>query len=1241
MKNSFTIIPLPRTLLYVMLIFSFVFAYSLAKAQTAASVTTDKWNYNSSEGVIVTGTGFAGNEKVILVTTNFYDNIPVLENQEVWSNAEGNFTTGSGVANPYITHRLVATGQSSGRIAEVLYNNLPRVNLTATGIPDLEGIYLRIRYTDRRNQVVDYPVNYTLAQPLSVIPCYPGTTFHYYDVHSPCTILFLGIVYGCFDYMEGTPSSPFTVTDKEVTTVTLRFCECPHITSGPTLISAEAAAGSCSAVVNFTGENAVTATGVADYGEISVSYDPPSGTAFPVGTTMVTATVTNACGGDTRYFFQVKVTETEPPVFAINFPASRTISALPGECYNNPTWPEPLATDNCTGTITVEQIAGLTNGTQFPVGDNLITYRATDISGNTTEKSFTITVVDRQPPVAADVVETVECPQQTNIATPPVASDNCDGSVIGEFVESTSTYDPKTCEGTITRKYSFTDHAGNISFAYHTYIIDRTIPPGEVGEPVNNFGGTIECISQATQPNITDMPVIKDICGNPVSFFTMKTEGTYQDCEGTYVYVYTYKDCAGLTYDWRYTYNIDMTTSPHINQGPVALPTEKTISCPSEAATPSTPMVYDVCGRTLINPKLTISGTWQYGETEGTRIYNYTWTDCAGNPLTWSFTYIIKDEIPPTVIGPSQPVLVDNVTGTCYAEFDMTDLNNFPTGDIEISDNCEGVAQITKIESDWSYEFENIRRLSVGGHTIKILVIDASGNETRYEYWLTVIDKDPPVIICPVDLSVGTNVDCGYVGSVGSATATDLCSRESLITITNNAPPAFEIGTTTVIWTAKDEAGNTSTCEQLVTVSDDVPPVISCPENITQAADPGLCEASISFEATATDNCGYSILYSVDGIPITASHTFALGTTNVDVTATDPAGNADVCSFTVTVTNTAPVIHSVIPDAALIPVNSLVNLTIAFSDNENNITGTAIDWGDETITTIANLSHTYSETGVFPVVLTLTDACGETVMEVYEFIVVYDPSAGFVTGGGWIESPPGAYVADPVLTGRANFGFVAKYLKGKSVPEGSTEFQFRAGNLNFKSLNYIWLVISGSKAQFKGTGTINGTGNYGFMLSAIDGNLMTIPATDKFRIKIWDIDAGDVVIYDNEINTSESEEATTAISGGSIVIQVSKIKAAEITSAIVPDIEFADLKVYPNPFTSELRFEFVSPETVNAQIDLYDMTGRKVQTVFEQPVEGGVLYNAEFKPSEVVSGMYFYRVTLGEVVYNGKVLYKK
>jgi hypothetical protein len=100
-------------------------------------------------------------------------------------------------------------------------------------------------------------------------------------------------------------------------------------------------------------------------------------------------------------------------------------------------------------------------------------------------------------------------------------------------------------------------------------------------------------------------------------------------------------------------------------------------------------------------------------------------------------------------------------------------------------------------------------------------------------------------------------------------------------------------------------------------------------------------------------------------------------------------------------------------------------------------------------------------------------------------------------------------------------------------------------------------------------------------------------------------------------------------------------KSAEITTAITPDFKSADLKVYPNPFSDKLRFEFVSPEPVNARIDLYDMTGRLVKNIFEQPIEDGVNYEAEFKADSEISGIYFYRVIMGNNITNGKVVYKK
>jgi hypothetical protein len=165
----------------------------------------------------------------------------------------------------------------------------------------------------------------------------------------------------------------------------------------------------------------------------------------------------------------------------------------------------------------------------------------------------------------------------------------------------------------------------------------------------------------------------------------------------------------------------------------------------------------------------------------------------------------------------------------------------------------------------------------------------------------------------------------------------------------------------------------------------------------------------------------------------------------------------------------------------------------------------------------------------------VTDVHGGFTISVFQFVVVYDPGAGFVTGGGWIDSPPGAYVPEPSMVGKANFGFVAKYQKGANVPTGNTEFQFQTAGFNFHSETYQWLVVAGAKAQYKGTGTVNGTGGYGFLLTATDGDISG-NKPDQFRIKVWDVVTNDVV-YDNapgsdDINTS----AQTTLGGGSIVI---------------------------------------------------------------------------------------------------------
>ena len=101
------------------------------------------------------------------------------------------------------------------------------------------------------------------------------------------------------------------------------------------------------------------------------------------------------------------------------------------------------------------------------------------------------------------------------------------------------------------------------------------------------------------------------------------------------------------------------------------------------------------------------------------------------------------------------------------------------------------------------------------------------------------------------------------------------------------------------------------------------------------------------------------------------------------------------------------------------------------------------------------------------------------------------------------------------------------------------------------------------------------------------------------------------------------------------------IPISEKSATIISSGDMSEFKVYPNPFSDKLQFEFSSPKTVHAKIDMYDMTGRMIQTIFNNTIEGGTMYNAEFKPGKVVNAMYFYRITLGDQSRNGKVLYNQ
>jgi hypothetical protein len=286
------------------------------------------------------------------------------------------------------------------------------------------------------------------------------------------------------------------------------------------------------------------------------------------------------------------------------------------------------------------------------------------------------------------------------------------------------------------------------------------------------------------------------------------------------------------------------------------------------------------------------------------------------------------------------------------------------------------------------------------------------------------------------------------------------------------------------------------------------------------------------------------------GTPNAADTTFTCtddGQYHVKLTANDGKGGVTDSVMASMLENVAPVMPSLSAStSAPIAVNTSISVNGAFSDAGANDTHTcSIAWGDGSSSAGAvaakecSGTHSYGAAGIYTVEATVTDDDGGSDTARYEYVVVYDPNAGFVTGGGTMHSPAGAYVADPALSGKATFGFVSKYKKGVATPDGQTQFQFHAAGLNFHSTSYDWLVVSGPKAQYKGRGTINGTGEFGFILTANDGQVSGGGGEDRLRFKVWDTTTGDLV-YDSQRGDGDDAAASTSLTGGSIVIHTKK-----------------------------------------------------------------------------------------------------
>src|SRR5438309_785977 len=259
--------------------------------------------------------------------------------------------------------------------------------------------------------------------------------------------------------------------------------------------------------------------------------------------------------------------------------------------------------------------------------------------------------------------------------------------------------------------------------------------------------------------------------------------------------------------------------------------------------------------------------------------------------------------------------------------------------------------------------------------------------------------------------------------------------------------PAARPGPCAVHVTVRDDDAGVGAAEATVTAVVNRAPVANAGPPAS-----GAEGSTVSFDGShSSDPDGDALTYAWDfgdgstGTGPTPPHRYAdNGVYAVRLTVSDGSLSAEATTSAV-IANVAPSVGTITAPLDPQEIGDAVTASAAFTDPGTLDTHTGvIDWGDGNTSSAAisetggsgsvSGSHAYAAAGVYTLTLTVPDQDGGVGQSVFQFVVVFNPVGGFVTGGGWIVSPRVAYPAMPSLTGKATFGFVSKYLNGATTP---------------------------------------------------------------------------------------------------------------------------------------------------------------------------------------------------------------
>jgi len=667
-------------------------------------------------------------------------------------------------------------------------------------------------------------------------------------------------------------------------------------------------------VPNGNNETLVTPE-VNDIQEVNITNDAPE--LFPLGETVVTWTATDTSGNESIQTQRVNVVDTSKPILTV--PNDLQVEAVGIETQIDG-----------LGEFTIEdfsEIESIENDAPelFPLGETVVTWTATDTSGNSVSDTQLVTVVDTtMPEIIAPADMTFEAVDQIENYIELSGERSFDIVQIESIENDAPEFFPL---GETVVTWTATDTSGNsVSDTQLVTAVDTirpliTGPDNIILEITDVFGMAVD-IGQASV--LDDVDQTPEISNDAPELFQL----------GDTIVTWIAIDSSDNSALYFQTITVVDTSAPEIIvTNNITQEAENLLSNP---VTLENPQISDIIGISSITndaPEL-----FPLGET----VVTWTATDTSGNSVSDTQLVTVVDTTAPSILQPENIIVEAEGLEDNIIELDLI-----------IAEDNVGVGSIIN-DAPTAFEF--------GTTIVSWTVSDNAGNIATIQQNISLVDTTIPSIILPNDIEIEAVSNYSNIIEVGIAIGSD---NIQLGQVTNDAPELFPLGETVVTWTATDTSGNSVSDTQLVTVVDTTAPSILQPENIIVEATSSTSNIVELVIPIARDAISDTIINN------NAPDTFPFGETVVTWSAEDESGNISHTDHKVIIIDTsAPELQ--IPIDMIIDATSLQSIIEINSPQTSDIIG---------ISSITNDAPKLFPLGETVVTWTATDTSGNSVSD--------------------------------------------------------------------------------------------------------------------------------------------------------------------------------------------------------------------------------------------------------------------